>query len=120
MENLDLIPELVKTIKEISPLVWEAAVRKNQALVYTGIFWAVFLMLMAFILFKFFNYAFDKAKEPVESIIDDNSGWVAAWIICLIGTFVCAVMAFGVLTDVWQRFYAPEYQTILILMELVK
>lgn len=116
MENYDAIQELVSAIKELSPLVWEAAEKQVRANVIVSAVWIVFCVVAAVVLI----YILQKSVRELRKGLAAEDWSIPGVVFSAIG-FLFSFIAF--LTNInffINNLIAPEYQTIKVLMDLVK
>lgn len=117
MENYDLIQESVSAVKELSPLVWEAAERQVQANIVLSSIWIVACIVMIWLLSIVLRRSVQEAKKP---FLEQNDAYVPGLIFSGLGIVVLIIISMWSVTTLVNCLIAPEYQAIQLLIDLAK
>ena len=107
MDNT-ILAELISTIKNLSPMVWEILMKQVYANAATRLLWGLVMAVGAPIfLIKFIPYASKQCKKEGWA-----SNWDMAQIFAWIFGIIVSIVGFIILTGALQALYNPEYYAI--------
>lgn len=109
--------ELVRSIGEIAPQVWEIAVRQAYVNGVIAIVSAVFCLFLLTVGFMSFRWGMWKATQK-EYDSDDNPLPVIAIFSGFLVTLIFPFLVYASVTDAVRLLVNPEYEAIKILLNL--
>lgn len=110
--------ELIKQLKELSPVVWEAAMRQVQVDLYHNIFW---LIAWVIILVTCGSQSWKMAKVSWILEKDDYQGevWGVVWPVLCLFTIIAVLFIAGTAYNILCYWLNPEWAAIQKILELV-
>jgi hypothetical protein len=113
MEDFSLLKEALDMLKELSPLVWEAARRKLIAVAITEAVWSGVLLVLSYVCFR-------NLKPLMARVEKSEDVAILLFAFCLLAVPLAFFIGMVLLTDVIQILYAPDYHTIELLMKNIR
>lgn len=107
----ELTYELIKLIKEGSPVVWAVLMRQVLVEVVLQTIWAVVLAIGSVVLVKFGNYSRKRAEEGFAS------DWEMGVIFSYIGAFSAIMFFFASAAGAIVRLINPEFYAIQFVLQ---
>jgi len=103
-----LVIELIGTVKNLSPMIWELLMKQVYANVVTQLLWAMIMIVASIIIFKKFIPYAQRMYKKGGAYSTWDMGITFAWM----GGGALFITGFIVLTGALQGLYNPEYYAI--------
>ncbi len=107
----EILKELVEFLQQVSPLVWTSFVRQVYAIAFSQIAWAVAILVICFIMWRFSNFC-EKWQKTDDYYADE-------WVLRILSIFM-PFISFGLIVSAVMRIYNPDYYAVMLILHQIK